>query len=113
MRAMVLHELGGPVVLEEIERPRIGPSEALLCVRATGVGLTVVIMKGTPGRVTSYPRILGHEVAGEVVEVGSEVRNARVGDRVLWNFYLTCGVWRFCRSGRETRHLRISSSRGL
>ncbi|MFB0508471.1 MAG: alcohol dehydrogenase catalytic domain-containing protein, partial [Thermodesulfobacteriota bacterium] len=57
---------------------------------------------GTPGRVTSYPRILGHEVAGEVVEVGSEVRNVRPGDRVVCHFYLTCKVCRFCRSGRET-----------
>ena len=102
MRAMVLHELGGPVVLEEVDKPRIGPSDALIRVGATGVGLTVVIMIGTPGRVTSYPRILGHEVAGEVIEVGSEVRNVRVGDRVLCHFYLTCGVCGFCRSGRET-----------
>ena len=99
---MVLHELGGQVVLEEVDKPRIGPSDALVRVRATGVGLTVIIMKATPGLVTSYPRILGHEVAGEVVEVGSEVRNVRVGDRVVCHFYLTCRVCRFCRSGRET-----------
>lgn len=102
MRAMVLRELGGPVTLEEVDKPRSGPSDALIRVRATGVGLTVVIMIGTPRRVTSYPRIPGHEVAGEVVEVGSEVRNVRVGERVLCHFYLTCGVCRFCRSGRET-----------
>ena len=102
MKAMVLHKLGGPVVPAEVDTPRIGPLEALVRVRATGVGLTVIIMKGTPGLVTSYPRILGHEVAGEVVDVGSEVRNVRVGDRVVCHFYLTCKVCRFCRSGRET-----------
>ncbi len=37
MRAMVLHELGGPVTLEEVDTPRIGPLEALVRVRATGV----------------------------------------------------------------------------
>ena len=99
---MVLHQLGGPVVLEEVDRPRTGPSDALVRVRATGVGLTVIIMRSTPGLVTSYPRILGHEVAGEVVDVGSEVRNVRVGDRVVCHFYLTCKVCKFCRSGRET-----------
>ena len=41
MRAMVLHELGGPVTLEEVAKPAIGPSEALVRVRAAGVGLTV------------------------------------------------------------------------
>ena len=102
MRAMVLHELGGPVTLEEVAKPAIGPSEALVRVRAAGVGLTVVIMKNTPGLVTRYPRILGHEVAGEVVETGSEVRNVAKGDRVVCHFYLTCQVCKFCRSGRET-----------
>jgi propanol-preferring alcohol dehydrogenase len=50
----------------------------------------------------SYPRIPGHEVAGEVVEVGSQVAHVKVGDRVTCHFYLTCRVCRFCRSGRET-----------
>lgn len=102
MRAMLLHELGGPVTFKEVEEPRVGPCDAKIRVRATGVGLTVIIMKATPGLVTRYPRILGHEVAGEVVEVGSEVRNVKVGDRVVCHFYLTCKVCRFCRSGRET-----------
>jgi len=102
MRAMVLHELGGPVTLEEVKEPRVGPCDAKVRVRATGVGLTVVIAKGIPGRVTSYPRILGHEIAGEVVEVGSEVRNVKVGERVACHYYLTCKACRFCRSGRET-----------
>lgn len=102
MRAMVLHHLGGSVTLEEVDKPRAGPCDALVRVRATGVGLTVIIMKNTPGLVTGYPRILGHEVAGEVVDVGSEVRNVRNGERVVCHFYLTCKVCRFCRSGRET-----------
>ena len=102
MRAMVLHELGGPVTLETVDRPTIGPSEALVRVRAVGVGLTVIIMKNTPGLVTRYPRILGHEVAGEVVETGNEVSNVAKGDRVVCHFYLTCRFCRFCRSGRET-----------
>jgi D-arabinose 1-dehydrogenase-like Zn-dependent alcohol dehydrogenase len=102
MRAMLLHKLGGPVTFKEVEEPRVGPCDAKIRVRATGVGLTVLIMKATPGLVTRYPRILGHEVAGEVVETGSEVRNVKPGDRVTCHFYLTCNVCRFCRSGRET-----------
>ena len=102
MRAMVLHELGGPVTFEEVDKPTIGPSEALVRVKATGVGLTVIIMKNTPGLVTSYPRILGHEIAGVVADTGDEVQNVKRGDRVVCHFYLTCKVCRFCRSGRET-----------
>src|SRR5207244_11211423 len=82
--------------------PKVGPNDVLLRVRATGVGLTVVIMTAVPGRVTSFPRIPGHEVAGDVVEIGSEVAHVGIGDRVTCHFYLTCGVCRFCRSGRET-----------
>jgi propanol-preferring alcohol dehydrogenase len=99
---MVLRELGGPVRLEELPIPKIGPNDVLIRVRATGVGLTVVIMIANPGLVTAYPRIPGHEVAGEVIEVGSEVTTVKEGDRVTCHFYLTCKVCPYCRSGRET-----------
>ena len=102
MNAMVLRELAGPVRLEEVPIPAIGPNDALLRVRATGVGLTVVLMTATPGIVTAYPRIPGHEVVGDVVEIGGAVQNVKVGDRVACHFYLTCKVCNFCRSARET-----------
>src|SRR5574341_1127691 len=102
MKAMLLHEVGGRVTLGEVPVPKPGPNEALIRVRATGVGLTVVIMKATPGLVTSYPRILGHELAGEVAELGSEVDGWRKGDRVTCHFYLTCKVCKWCRMGKET-----------
>ena len=102
MRAMVLSAFGAPLRLQTVPRPTVGPTDVLLRVRAAGVGLTVVIMTANPGRVTSFPRIPGHEVAGEVVEVGAEVSTVAVGERVVCHFYLTCGACRFCRSGRET-----------
>ncbi|MGZ8263772.1 MAG: alcohol dehydrogenase catalytic domain-containing protein [Burkholderiales bacterium] len=99
---MVLEKFGAPLTLKEVPMPKPGPNDALIRVRVCGVGLTVVAMIGTPGRVTSFPRIPGHEIAGEVVEVGSEVRTVKVGTRVTNHFYLTCGNCRYCRSGRET-----------
>jgi len=99
---MVLHELGGPLRLEEVAVPSIGPADALVRVRVAGAGLTVVIMTANPGLVTAYPRIPGHEVAGVVVDVGSQVQNVKPGDRVACHFYLTCKACSFCRSGRET-----------
>ncbi len=102
MRAMVLEKFGAPLKLKDVPMPRIGPNDALVRVRVCGAGLTVVIMIATPGRIKSYPRIPGHEIAGEVVEVGSEVRTIKVGSRVTNHFYLTCGNCRYCRSGRET-----------
>jgi propanol-preferring alcohol dehydrogenase len=102
MKAMLLHELGGALALAEVPIPRPGPNDALVRVRAAGVGLTLAIMRSNPGVVTRYPRIIGHEVAGDVVEIGAEVEGLRPGDRVTCHFYLTCKVCRFCRSGRET-----------
>ena len=99
---MVLRELGGAVRLETVPIPAVAPDGVLVRVRATGVGLTVVIMTANPGVVTSYPRIPGHEIAGEVVEVGPLVRNVKQGDRVACHFYLTCHACSYCRSGRET-----------
>ncbi|HWP34257.1 MAG TPA: alcohol dehydrogenase catalytic domain-containing protein [Thermodesulfobacteriota bacterium] len=113
MKAMVLRELGGPVRLETVPVPALGPADALVRVRATGVGLTVVIMIANPGIVTAYPRIPGHEVAGEVVAVGRDVEHVRVGDRVACHFYLTCGLCRFCRGGRETLCERFRGYLGM
>jgi propanol-preferring alcohol dehydrogenase len=75
MKAMVLHGLGIPLRLEEVPVPKPGPNEVLVRAHMCGVGLTVVILIGTPGRVTSKPRIPGHEIAGEAVAIGSEVRS--------------------------------------
>jgi propanol-preferring alcohol dehydrogenase len=102
MKAIVIPAFGAPMELRDLPMPKIGPSDVLLRVRATGVGLTVVIMTANPGRVTAFPRVPGHEVAGEVVERGSEVTHVKAGDRVACHFYLTCHACRFCRSGRET-----------
>lgn len=102
MRAMVLEQFGAPLKLKDVPVPKVGPNEALIKVRVCGAGLTVVIMIATPGRIKAFPRIPGHEIAGEVVEVGSEVKMFKAGQRVTNHFYLTCGTCRYCRSGRET-----------
>jgi D-arabinose 1-dehydrogenase-like Zn-dependent alcohol dehydrogenase len=102
MKAMVLESFGAPLKLKDVPKPKIGPNDALVRVRVCGAGLTVVIMMATPGRIRSYPRIPGHEIAGEVVEVGSEVKTIKLGQRVTNHYYLTCGNCRYCRSGRET-----------
>ncbi len=102
MKAMLLHGLGGPLTLAEVPTPKAGPNDAVVRVRAAGVGLTLAIMRANPGVITHYPRIIGHEVSGDVVEVGSEVDALHPGDRVTCHFYLTCKTCRFCRSGRET-----------
>jgi alcohol dehydrogenase, propanol-preferring len=101
MRAMVLHGWGEPLRPEMRPVPEPGPGEALLRVRAAGVGLTLAHIKA--GRFGgSVPRVIGHEVAGEIVRVGPGVPESRLGERCLVYFYLNCGDCRFCRANRET-----------
>jgi D-arabinose 1-dehydrogenase-like Zn-dependent alcohol dehydrogenase len=102
MHAMVLEAAGAPLRLRQVPVPSPRPDEVLVRVHAVGVGLTINIMMGTPGLVTSFPRIPGHEIAGEVVELGSQVNGVAAGQRVTCHFYLTCGRCRHCRGGRET-----------
>src|SRR2546430_12073290 len=100
MKAMVLHQLGGALRLEEFPVPSIGPGDALVRVRVAGAGLTVVIMTANPGLVTAYPRIPGHEVAGVVEEDGAQVQNVKAGDRAACHFYITCNAGSSVRISR-------------
>ena len=70
MKAMVLHDWQETYRLEERPDPSPGIGEAVMRVRAAGVGLTLVNMRlGRLGG--SIPRVMGHELAGEIVEIGA------------------------------------------
>src|SRR4051812_45774492 len=102
MKAMVLYGPAQPLTLAEMPTPEIGPGDVLVRVRACGIGLTVVNLIATSGRITAYPRIPGHEIAGDVIAIGSAVQTMKVGQRVTNHFYLTCGQCKQSRAGRET-----------
>ena len=98
---MVVPRWGEASRYEERAEPRPGPGEAMMQVHAAGVGLTLLNMRsGRSGGET--PRIMGHELGGDIVEVGEGVTNVRAGDRCSVYFYLVCGRCRWCRGGRET-----------
>lgn len=106
MRAAVLHESKHPLALEEVPRPQLGPGEILIAVDACGVCHSDLhVAEGDwPqfSRITKKSLILGHEVAGRVVEIGEAVRDIQIGDRVgvPW-IYWTCGQCEACREGHE------------
>jgi propanol-preferring alcohol dehydrogenase len=107
MRALVLEEFGGPLVLKEVPTPTISSHEALVRVRNVGIcGTDLKIRAGRMG-LNVLPLIMGHEIAGEVAQVGSDVQGFEPGDRVTVNFYLTCGRCQFCREGRDTLCLEV------
>ena len=106
MKALVLKEPGGPLHPEEVPIPQPGVGEVLVRVRACGLGLTLVWNRkgrgsGQGALRDKFPRIIGHEIAGDVVETGPNVTAFKPGDRVNVYFYLTCGNCRWCNVGRE------------
>lgn len=84
----------------EVPSPTRGEGEALVRIRRIGVcGTDLHAFRGRQP-FFSYPRVLGHELAGEIVTVGANDRNLSVGDRVAIEPYLACGSCRPCRGGR-------------
>jgi propanol-preferring alcohol dehydrogenase len=107
MKAMVLHDWvttwGDNLKLEDVAIPTPGPHDALVKVRACGVGLTVsnFLLGHSTKDPQLLPQIPGHEVAGQVVQVGDAVENIKVKDRVITYFYLSCGYCRYCLAGKQ------------
>ncbi len=101
MKAMVLPAPGAPFILEERPLPVAGPGEAVARVLACGAGLTVEHTRA--GRMGgNFPLVIGHEIAGEIAQVGAGVDGLREGDPVTAYYYFTCGHCRWCRVNRET-----------
>ncbi len=105
LKAVVFHEYGGLDVLkyEEIATPEIGPDEALIRVRAVGINrLDLIIREGvTPSKVP-LPHISGSEVAGEIAQLGENLKGFELGQRVVVAPYLHDGTCEYCRAGEET-----------
>lgn len=102
MRQVATPEYGGPEVLElgETDRPSPRGTQVLVAVEAVGVcGHDIADRAGLTK--ISLPHVLGHEVAGRVVEIGESVTHVEPGDRVACKQHHTCGWCGPCRTGRE------------
>ncbi len=106
MKAAILHELKRPLTIEEVVQPKPAAHEVLIEVEACGVCHSDLhVADGDWPQlvpITKTPLILGHEIAGRVVEKGASVKHLGVGDRVgvPW-VHWTCGECEFCREGNE------------
>lgn len=102
MKAAVLHG-AHDLRVEEVPVPALRPEDALVRVRACGICASDVhyYVHGRIGKyVVEEPMIVGHELAGDVVAVGPEVRGLEVGARVAVEPGVTCGRCAMCKSGR-------------
>jgi D-arabinose 1-dehydrogenase-like Zn-dependent alcohol dehydrogenase len=100
MKAMLLRGPNQPFELVQQPDPVAGAGEAVARVLTCGSGLTIQHAKAGR-RAIPFPRIIGHEITGEIVEVGAGVASLRRGDGVTAYFYLNCGHCRYCLSGLE------------
>lgn len=89
--------------IEDTQRPSITKKQVLIKVMACGVcGTDVHIYEGNKGDTEiKTPIILGHELSGEIVEIGDEVKNFKVGDRVCIDPNHYCGCCEFCKTGNN------------
>jgi propanol-preferring alcohol dehydrogenase len=101
MRAIRLVELGKPVVMQEIDVPRVGPDDVLVRVEAAGICHSDAHYRSGVTRTGPLPVTLGHEVAGIVEEVGGDVTRFTAGDRVCVHYLETCGECHHCSRGSE------------
>jgi threonine 3-dehydrogenase len=108
VKALVKSKAEPGIWLEDVAEPPIGPNDVRIAVRRAsicGTDIHIYEWNEWARQAVQVPLTLGHEFCGIVVEIGSEVRGYRAGDRVSAEGHITCGYCRNCRAGR--RHLCI------
>jgi len=100
MKAAVLREVGKPLQIEDVKIGKPGPHEVLIRTAAAGVCHSDLhFMEGKYPY--PLPAVLGHESAGVVEQVGSEVRTVKVGDFVVGSFWASDNTCEICRAGYQ------------
>jgi S-(hydroxymethyl)mycothiol dehydrogenase len=102
-RGLVYAEPGGELVVEEIVLDPPGPHEVQVRIEACGLCHTDVHVVETDGWGMDFPILLGHEGAGTVEEIGSDVTSVVPGDRVVVAWRAPCGTCRSCMRGDPRR----------
>lgn len=100
MRALILRGANQPFEMTTLPDPHAGPGEAVAKVLACGSGLTIQHTKAGRSKVR-FPRVIGHEITAEIVEVGAGVEGLKLGDAVTAYYYLNCGYCRLCLNNLE------------
>lgn len=100
MKAAVVHGKGD-IRVEEYQTPVAGPGEMIVRIKASGICATDIKTLLGQGLPKHLPTILGHEVVGEVYELGAGVTGYATGERVAVYPIAVCGECHFCKKGRH------------
>lgn len=98
MRAAMYYS-NDDIRIKELPKPQVGPGELIVRVEASGICGSDVMEWYRAGKV---PLVLGHEIAGEIVEVGKGVKRYKEGNRVSAAHHVPCNECRYCQSGHHT-----------
>jgi threonine 3-dehydrogenase len=104
MKALVKKNPTEGIWLEEVPIPQINSNEVLIKIRKTSIcGTDVHIYKwdAWAQKNVPLPLVIGHEFVGEIVEIGSNVQNLKVGQRVSAEGHITCGYCKACKMGKK------------
>jgi 2-desacetyl-2-hydroxyethyl bacteriochlorophyllide A dehydrogenase len=101
MRAIQLVGIGRPLQEQQVSIPPLGPKEIRVRIKAAGICHSDVHYRNGSSPVGPLPQTLGHEIAGVVEEIGSEVLDVALGERVCLHYLVTCGDCHYCRTGHE------------
>ncbi|MAR89693.1 MAG: S-(hydroxymethyl)glutathione dehydrogenase/class III alcohol dehydrogenase [Pseudomonadota bacterium] len=114
-RAAVAWEAGKPLSIEEVDLQGPKAGEVMVKLAATGVCHTDAYTLSGADPEGNFPAIMGHEGAGEVVEVGPGVSSVAVGDHVIPLYTPECGQCKFCLSGKTNlcQAIRTTQGQGL
>ncbi|HUL46232.1 MAG TPA: L-threonine 3-dehydrogenase [Steroidobacteraceae bacterium] len=106
MKALVKQQAAPGIWLTDIPEPKVGHNDVLIEIAKTaicGTDMHIYNWDAWAQKTIPVPMAVGHEYCGRIVEVGSEVKGLKPGDRVSGEGHITCGYCRNCRAGR--RHL--------
>lgn len=101
MRAVRLSQIGKPLEEAEVALPEIGASDVLIRVVACGICHSDEHYRAGTSRIERLPVTLGHEIAGWIEKVGTDVKHVMSGDRVCVHYLAHCGTCEFCIRGLE------------
>jgi len=106
LKALVKKEAAPGIWLDDVPEPKVGHNDVLIEIGKTaicGTDMHIYNWDAWARKTIPVPMAVGHEYYGRIVDMGSEVRGFRTGDRVSGEGHITCGYCRNCRAGR--RHL--------
>ncbi|GAC1667297.1 MAG: L-threonine 3-dehydrogenase [Steroidobacteraceae bacterium] len=113
MKALVKARAEPGIWLQDVPEPPVGHNDVLIKVHRSaicGTDMHIYNWDAWAQKTVPVPMAVGHEYAGEIVELGSEVRGFNTGDRVSGEGHITCGHCRNCRAGAFAEYLTIPAT---